>query len=54
MQTDADGYVVQLTIYDNSTGEIPPAVCRLQRLHTLHLSFNNLSGAVPDGLGLPR
>ena len=52
VQTDADGYVVQLTIYDNNlTGEIPPAVCRLQRLHTLHLSFNNLSGAVPDGLG---
>ena len=55
VQTDADGRVVQLTIYDNNlTGELPAAVCELERLHTLHLSFNKLSGALPDGLGKCR
>ncbi len=50
--TDAEGRVVQLTIYDNNlTGELSPAICHLQRLHTLHLSFNKISGALPDGLG---
>jgi hypothetical protein len=50
--TDAEGYVVQLTIYDNNlTGPLSPAICRLQRLHTLHLSFNKISGALPDKLG---
>ena len=50
--TDADGRVVQLTIYDNNlTGALSPAICQLQRLHTLHLSFNKISGALPDGLG---
>lgn len=50
--TDADGYVVQLTIYDNNlTGPLSPAVCRLSRLHTLHLSFNKISGELPDKLG---
>jgi Leucine rich repeat len=50
--TDADGYVVQLTIYDNNlTGPVSAAICRLERLHTLHLSFNKISGALPDKLG---
>ncbi len=50
--TDADGYVVQLTIYDNNlTGPLSPAISRLERLHTLHLSFNKISGAVPEQLG---
>ena len=50
--TDADGYVVQLTIYDNNlTGPLSAAVCRLERLHTLHLSFNKISGALPAKLG---
>jgi Leucine-rich repeat (LRR) protein len=50
--TDADGRIVQLTIYDNNvTGKVSAAVCKLERLHTLHLSFNNLSGALPDLLG---
>lgn len=50
--TDAEGRVVQLTIYDNNlTGALSPAICQLQRLHTLHLSFNKISGALPDGLG---
>lgn len=50
--TDAEGRVVQLTIYDNNlTGALSPAICRLQRLHTLHLSFNKISGALPDKLG---
>lgn len=50
--TDAEGRVVQLTIYDNNlTGPLSPAICQLQRLHTLHLSFNKISGALPDGLG---
>jgi hypothetical protein len=50
--TDVDGYVVQLTIYDNNlTGPVSPAICRLERLHTLHLSFNKISGALPDKLG---
>ncbi len=36
--TDADGRVVQLTIYDNNlTGPLSDAVCRLERLHTLHV-----------------
>lgn len=50
--TDADGYVVQMTIYDNNlTGPLSPAISRLERLHTLHLSFNKISGALPDQLG---
>jgi Leucine-rich repeat (LRR) protein len=50
--TDADGYVVQLTIYDNNlTGPVSAAICGLERLHTLHLSFNKISGALPDKLG---
>lgn len=50
--TDAEGRVVQLTIYDNNlTGPLSSAVCRLERLHTLHLSFNKISGALPDKLG---
>ena len=50
--TDADGFVVTLTIYDNNvTGPLSPAICKLQRLQTLHLSFNKLSGQLPDGLG---
>ena len=50
--TDADGLIVQLTIYDNNlTGALSPAICQLQRLHTLHLSFNKISGALPDKLG---
>ncbi len=50
--TDADGYVVQLTIYDNNlTGPLSPAICQLQRLRTLHLSFNKISGELPERLG---
>src|SRR3954462_8123525 len=50
--TDSEGRVVQLTIYDNNlTGPLSAAVCRLERLHTLHLSFNKISGALPDKLG---
>lgn len=50
--TDADGFIVQLTIYDNNLiGALSPAVCQLQRLHTLHLSFNKISGDLPDKLG---
>jgi len=53
--TDGDGYVVQLTIYDNNlTGPLSAAVCRLARLHTLHLSFNKITSALPDGLGQCR
>ena len=53
--TDRDGYVVQLTIYDNNlTGPLSAAVCRLERLHTLHLSFNKITSALPDGLGQCR
>ncbi len=50
--TDSEGYVVQLTIYDNNLiGPMSAAICRLERLHTLHLSFNKISGALPDKLG---
>jgi Leucine-rich repeat (LRR) protein len=53
--TDSEGYVVQLTIYDNNlTGPLNAAVCRLERLHTLHLSFNKITGQLPDGLGQCR
>jgi Leucine Rich Repeat (LRR) protein len=53
--TDADGYIVQLTIYDNNlTGPLSAAVCRLARLHTLHLSFNKITSALPEGLGQCR
>jgi Leucine-rich repeat (LRR) protein len=52
VKTDADGRVVQLTVYDNNlTGTLSPAICGLERLHTLHLSFNKISGTLPDGLG---
>jgi hypothetical protein len=52
VETDADGRVVRLTIYDNNlTGELSPAICALERLHTLHLSFNKISGSLPDELG---
>ena len=50
--TDADGYVTVLTIYDNNLiGPMSAAICRLERLHTMHLSFNKISGAMPDKLG---
>ena len=52
VRTDADGRVVQLTIYDNNlAGELPAAICQLERLATLYLSFNKISGALPNGLG---
>jgi Leucine-rich repeat (LRR) protein len=52
VETDADGRVVQLTIYDNNLeGDLSPAVCGLERLHTLHLSFNKISGRLPKALG---
>ncbi len=52
VETDADGRVVRLTIYDNNLeGSIPPETCRLERLHTLHLSFNKIGGRLPDALG---
>lgn len=52
VETDSDGRVVRLTIYDNNLeGEMSPAVCRLERLHTLHLSFNKISGVLPEKLG---
>ena len=55
VETDADGRVVSLMIYDNNvTGQLPPALCELERLHTLHLSFNKVSGALPDELGRCR
>jgi Leucine-rich repeat (LRR) protein len=55
VQTDADGRVVQLMIYDNNlTGELPAAICELERIHTLHFSFNKISGALPDALGKCR
>ena len=55
VQTDADGRVVQLMIYDNNlTGELPAAICELERIHTLHFSFNKITGALPDGLGKCR
>jgi Leucine-rich repeat (LRR) protein len=41
-----------LTIYDNNLeGQLSPSVCKLERLHTLHLSFNKISGPLPDALG---
>jgi hypothetical protein len=52
IETDAEGRVVRLTIYDNNlTGPMSAAICRLEKLHTLHLSFNKISGALPDKLG---
>ena len=52
VETDEDGRVIVLTVYDNNvTGTLPPAICGLERLRTLHLSFNKLSGPLPDGLG---
>ena len=55
VETDAEGRVVRLTIYDNNLeGEVSPAVCRLVRLHTLHLSFNKIRGRLPSELGSCR
>jgi Leucine-rich repeat (LRR) protein len=52
IETDADGHVVRLTIYDNNLqGQLSAAICKLDRLHTLHLSFNKISGALPNELG---
>ncbi|KAH9745259.1 Receptor-like protein 6 [Citrus sinensis] len=33
------------------TGEIPPSICSLNGLHALDLSYNNLSGMLPECLG---
>jgi Leucine-rich repeat (LRR) protein len=50
--TDADGYVIRLQIYDNNLiGPMSAAICRLERLQTLHLSFNKISGVLPERLG---
>ncbi|MFD0987490.1 leucine-rich repeat domain-containing protein [Methyloligella solikamskensis] len=55
IETDSDGYVVRLTIYDNNLeGRMPGAICDLERLHTLHLSFNKISGRLPEGFGRCR
>jgi hypothetical protein len=55
VETDAQGRVVRLTIYDNNLeGALPPAICGLARLHTLHLSFNKISGPLPEALGTCR
>lgn len=52
VETDAEGRVVRLTIYDNNLeGALSAAICRLERLQTLHLSFNKISGALPEALG---
>jgi hypothetical protein len=52
VETDAQGRVVRLTIYDNNLeGTLSPAICGLARLHTLHLSFNKISGPLPEALG---
>ena len=43
VKTDAHGRVVLLKIYDNNLkGKLSPAVCELERPHTLHLSFNKI------------
>jgi len=55
VETDSEGRVVRLTIYDNNlVGELSPAICELERLHTLHLSFNKISGHLPEALGACR
>jgi hypothetical protein len=52
VETDAQGRVVRLTIYDNNLeGTLSPAICGLARLHTLHLSLNKISGPLPEALG---
>jgi hypothetical protein len=52
VKTDEDGRVIRLTIYDNNLqGELSAAICGLARLHTLHLSFNKITGPLPDELG---
>jgi Leucine-rich repeat (LRR) protein len=55
VETDSEGRVVRLTIYDNNLVGVPsPAICQLERLHTLHLSFNKISGPLPEALGACR
>jgi Leucine-rich repeat (LRR) protein len=55
VETDFEGRVVRLTIYDNNLeGQLSAAICRLERLHTLHLSFNKIAGSLPDALGACR
>jgi len=55
VETDSEGRVVRLTIYDNNlVGALSPAICQLERLHTLHLSFNKISGPLPEALGACR
>ena len=52
VETDAEGYIVRLKIYDNNlTGTLSTEVCKLTRLRTLHLSFNRITGALPESLG---
>ncbi|MEM6789183.1 MAG: hypothetical protein AAF715_16800 [Myxococcota bacterium] len=55
VECDADGYVEQLTLYDNDlAGSLPPTICDLPRLHTLYLSFNRIGGPLPERIGKCR
>ncbi|XP_044502051.1 receptor-like protein 6 [Mangifera indica] len=40
-----------LASHSNLIGEIPPLICNLSRLRVLDLSYNNLSGRLPQCLG---
>ena len=52
MTTDADGFVVTLTIDDNNLiGPMSLAIAGWSDCKLFHLSFNKISGALPEKLG---
>jgi hypothetical protein len=55
VETDSERRVVRLTICDNNLeGKLSSAICQLEGLHTLHLSFNKNSSPLPEALGACR
>ena len=52
VETNSDGQVVELYLFDNSlSGSLPPEIGNLTELRTLTLLLNDLSGSLPPEIG---
>ena len=48
---DSEGYVMDLSLWNNLRGTVPPEIGHLSSLKLLYLSRNELSGTIPEALG---